>query len=56
MFFSMWIYQKTIKFDIFHFSKWLHHVERTEKCDRDSIKICELKVTVKFFVIQALMD
>ena len=50
--------------DFFHFFKWLHCVERTRKhleklvrsrTDRDSIKICELKVTVNFFVIQALM-
>ena len=50
--------------DIFHFFKSSHRVERTqkhlEKCissrtDRDSTKICELKITVKFFVIQALM-
>ena len=48
----------------FSFSEWLHRVKRTRKYvekfvwsrnDRDSIKICELEVTVEFFVIQALM-
>ena len=54
--------KKTIKSNIFHFSKRLYRVEQSRKhleklvlsrADRDSIKICELKVTVKLFVIQA---
>ena len=56
--------KKHLKLIFFTFLKWLHRVERTRKhleklvwsiIDRDSIKICKLKITVKFFVIQALM-
>ena len=62
--FLIWICQKIIKIAIFHFFECLHRVEWTQKyleklirrnTDRNSIKICELKVTVKVFVIQALM-
>ena len=54
-----------MKIDIFHFSKWCYPVKRKRKhleklawsrTHRDFIKICDLKVSAKLFVIQALMD